>query len=69
VEATKVSVAYTVALIVVIAITLVCLLAMIVLSVMVPDPTASQSDVMSIIGHGFTAGLGGLLGIIGGKLA
>ena len=65
----NVSVPYVIALVMVILTTLVCLVAMILLSVFEPNPTDSQSNVMNIVGHGFTAGLGGLLGILGGKLA
>lgn len=68
-EIENVSVAYVIALVVVIGITLICLAATIILSVVEPHPTDSQITVMDLLSHGFTAGLGGLLGILGGKLA
>jgi hypothetical protein len=69
VKTEDVSLTYVLALAVVVLITVVCLLALIALSIVEPNPTDSQSTVMDIVGHGFTAGLGGLLGILGGKLA
>ena len=68
-EAGRVSVTYVIALVVVVLVTIFCLAGAIALSIIEPKPTDSQSKVLDWVGHGFTLGLGGLLGIISGKLA
>jgi uncharacterized membrane protein len=53
----------------IIILTFVCLALMVVLGIAIPDPTETQKSLMDTVSKAFTACLGALFGVIGGKLA
>lgn len=62
-------VAFSLTLRAVIVLTFMLLVLWVTISLLVPDPNRSVSTLIDGISHAFTACLGGLLGLLGGKLA
>jgi hypothetical protein len=56
------------ALIAVTLLTVLLLALWVVLAVAIPVPTHSEETLIEGVSHAFTAGFGGLLGLLGGKL-
>lgn len=54
---------------IVVVLTFVCLALMVILGIAIPNPTESQKSLMDTVSKAFTACLGALFGVIGGKLA
>jgi hypothetical protein len=63
------TVRYNIILAVVVLITLGCLVGMVAMGLLIPDPTPSQVKLQDGLQQGFTAGLGGLIGLLVGKVA